>query len=301
MSLIPVLSMSSSDANGDQTIFYNPDFADSDADVILRTDKAPRFKTHSIVLRRASSHFETVLSIPQSDEASKLREPILLYLPESNEAVEIVLRLISSIPIPASLFQDIEIFSSAAQLASKYGMSGALSVLRAAAFVSSELQMYPLKLYKLACQNEWPELVEKIGMLCLAFDPLSDTVLNELQGLSVSEYGALAKLALLRCERFDQALRDTNTFAASGTRGCGSCGRTINEHPWVILRYRLCDELRRCPAGNTIRENLSNWPESDDLRTAVHCAASEKIYGWDTTRKNILLILDGLPSAFSLL
>lgn len=292
--------MSCSDADFNQAIVYHPAFGDLDADVILRTDQGPRFKIHSILLRRTSSHFETVLSIPQSDEASKLREPILLHLPESNETVEVVLRLISSLPIPASLFQDIETFTSATQLASKYSMPGALSILRAAAFVSSELQAHPLKLYKLACQNDWPELVEKIGMLCLMSDPLSDRVLHELQGLSVSEYGALAKLALSRCERFDLALRDINNFAASGTRACGSCGRIINEYAWVILRYRLCDELRRCPAGNTIRENIDSWPESEDLRTAIHCAASEKIYGWDNTKKNILRLLDGLPSKFGL-
>lgn len=289
-----------------QEISFHPEFNDLDADVILRCDDGPRFKIQSHLLKRTSSHFDVVLSIPQPNSSSYggsnvQREPILLHMPEPNQSIEILLRLISSLPIPPILFQDLEIFSSTVHSASKYGMLGALSVLRAAALVSSDLQAHPLQLYKLACQNDWSDLTQKISMLCLAFDPMSEHVLAELQSLSVAEYGALAKLALLRCERFAAALRDPKRFTASGARVCVACGRIINEYAWLHLRYRLSEELRRCPAGNTIRKEFDSWswPESTEFMDAAHCATSGKIYGWENTKKGILMVLEDLPSALS--
>lgn len=300
--------MSGSDPNPliVQEISFHSEFSDVDADVILRCDDGPRFKIHSYILQRTSSHFETVLSIPQPNPILRggpnvQREPILLHMPEPNQTIEILLRLISSLPIPSLLFQDLAVFSSTAHSASKYGMLGALSVLHAAALVSSDLQAHPLQLYKLACQNGWSDVMQKTSMLCLAFDPMSEHVLAELQSLSVAEYGALAKLALLRCERFAAALRDSKRFTASGVRVCTGCGRIINEYAWLLFRYRLGEELRRCPAGSTIRKEFDSWswPESTEFMDAVHCATSGKIYGWENTKKGILMVLEDLPSALS--
>lgn len=94
-----------------QTITYHTDFDDADADVIIRTDDGPRFKVHSVILRKASTHFATVLSLPQPPPSPGIVEPVVLHLPESNDTVENVLRLVTKLPITSKVLHEIEGFT----------------------------------------------------------------------------------------------------------------------------------------------------------------------------------------------
>lgn len=153
---------------------YHPDFADSDADVVLvPKDGVVSFRVHSSMLRTTSGFFRTMLSLhdPHTAEPS-------LDLEESHKTLEALLRMMSGLPVP-----NITTFDAVDDLVDtmeKYDTPGPLSVVRLLV-MSPAFEQDPFRLFSIACRFGWDaeaRYASTLSLSCNIYAPESRPALQ---------------------------------------------------------------------------------------------------------------------------
>lgn len=73
-------------------------------------------------------------------------------------------------------------------------MAGVLTVIRASIIRPTLLRDHPLELYTIACNQEWPEVIQAAVMPSLSHDLSLSTSFAALKGISINDYERITKL-----------------------------------------------------------------------------------------------------------
>jgi len=252
---------------------------------------------NDLTLRRTSTFFRSMLSLPQGSQSPK-HPSHAIPLDEEAWIVEASLRMACGLPIIiADVLDSFDAVEPVLHFCDKYGMWGPMSIIQSA-ITRPRLLEDPLRLYKLACRYGWPE-AKMAGWLCLKYDIGHPEIILRLRGLDLSDYSCLMDLARRRRDKFEEFLNDPLRFQGSSpVYACSKCNVVVNDLSWRVLRLALLREIERCPSGDTIKSEKSRrWPETIAALGARHCG--KLLYDAEETRANILTALDELPADVS--
>jgi len=297
---------------------YHPLFT-FDADVVLGSRDGVLFRVPSTTLRMTSAWFRTMFTLPQGSPPtpSRLRNNHLrdsntdastsppsdievIGLAEDARTLESLLRMICGLEIPAlDTWDAVEPVLYAAE---KYEMPGPASIVRALlrtpAFADE-----PLRLYAAACHFGWAEDVRTASTRSLSVDLYHSSNRTALLRLRTADLLALVDLRHARREQFrlriaqPPFLTDAQLGDAATAR-CSRCREPISHVEWRELRWRMLDELERCPSGDSVVTGLEEWPAAQACWT-VKCkkvSCQSAVYDKVSTSKAIKDVLDSLPN-----
>lgn len=177
-------------------------------------------------------------------------------------------------------------------------MPGPMSIARGSILHPTLLNGESLRVYKLACRYDWPDVAQLAAMECLAHDLMAPETIAVLSTLSTTDYGALLLLARRRRDEFRRRLDDPASFTGSNpSHACHVCNVQSNDLTWKVLRMKMLEEFELCPGGDTIcAEGIRDWPEWKQCMAASHCEGT-RLYDADSTKAHIILALEGLPES----
>ncbi len=135
---------------------YHPNYPTEDGDVILLSSDGVKFCVHGLMLRKASSVFEGMISMPAPNHPAN--QPVNNVIPLSEPAF-VVAFLMDAI-YPHDTFPSIANYEEAREIvaaADKYMFGRVLPILRSVVIDNEELRNQTLRLYSLACRCQWTE------------------------------------------------------------------------------------------------------------------------------------------------
>ncbi|KAF9233503.1 hypothetical protein BU15DRAFT_53772 [Melanogaster broomeanus] len=253
----------------------HPAFDSPDADVALVSKDLVRFRVHSFTLKTTSGWFRSLFSLPRpsppntdSDSPSD-RKPTLspttsspetIHLDEDSSTLELLLRMISGLPIqPLSSYDIIDAILFAAE---KYDMAGPTSLVRIAV-LTPPLADQPLRLYAAAARCGWTEEAKVASQRTLALNLWEDENLEKLAKVDVRPALDLLKLHRARREGLRKRLDEHPFVCGSVVALCSQCRRLIDHQAWRELKYRVIMEMDIRPLGDTVLNiGLTEWPEA---------------------------------------
>jgi len=270
----------------------HPAFSSPAGDVTLSARGGQTFfRVHSYTLKTTSGFFRTMYGLPQSSS------PVddIIYLDESAEVLEPLLRMVCGLPLqPVTNCDLVEKILFAAE---KYDMPGPISILRLLSMTPLFLEQ-PLRLFSLACRYGWEEeakLASKQNLQLDLFEPTHQETLAQLPSK------ALLDLMNLRHKRREQLRErlDNPPFVSGATASCIQCNTTIEYHTWRELKYKMILEMDKRPAGDTILDpGLNEWPEAKACWKAkcTKKECSRLLYDKGETLRVIKQCIGELPS-----
>jgi len=291
-----------------------------DADVVLGSRDGVLFRVPSTTLRMTSAWFRTMFTLPQGSPpaSSRLRNnhqrdingdastPTLtsdvevIGLAEDACTLESLLRMICGLEIPTlDTWDAVEPVLYAAE---KYEMPGPASIVRAL-LRTPVFADEPLRLYAAACHFGWAEDVRTASTRSLSVDLHHSSNRTALLRLRTADLLTLFDLHHARREQFrlriaqPPFLTDAQLGDAATAR-CSRCREPISHVEWRELRWRMLDELERCPSGDSIVTGLEEWPAALAC-WAVKCKkvnCQSAVYDKVSTSKAIKDVLDALPN-----
>lgn len=273
---------------------YHPLFSSPEGDITFASkDGSMFFKIHSFVLKTASGFFRTMFSLPQRAEPQSTG---IMYLEETSETLEHLLRMISGLPLlPIETWDVIDLLLDAIE---KYDMPGPLSIIKLLVFTPALLNQ-PFRLYAVASRFGWAEETVYSSTETLSHNLYSPDIRPFLSRLST---GALLSLFELHRRRRDGMHTCLNSppFVSGATSNCANCVTPIDYHTWRELKYKIIMEMDARPLGDTVVEHgLLEWPEANACWTAKcpHSGCQRSLYDKAETVRVIRECLDTLPKS----
>jgi len=135
---------------------FHPNYPTEDGDVILLSSDGVKFCVHSLMLRKASSVFDGMISMPAPNHPAN--QPANNVIPLSEPAF-VVAFLMDAI-YPHDSFPSIANYEEARQIVAaqdKYTFGRVLPILRSVVIDNEELRNQTLRLYSLARKRQWTE------------------------------------------------------------------------------------------------------------------------------------------------
>ncbi|KAF9219539.1 hypothetical protein BS17DRAFT_788976 [Gyrodon lividus] len=251
----------------------HPAFDSSDADVVLVSKDLVRFRVHSFTLKTTSGWFRSLFTLPRpsppSTDSVSDRKPALapttsspetIHLDEDSSTLELLLRMVSGLPIQALTSHDtVDAILFASE---KYDMPGPISLVRIAV-LTPPLADQPLRLYAAAARCGWAEEAKVASQRTLAMNLWKDENWEMLAKIDVRPALDLLKLHRVRREGLRKRL-DEHPFVGGGVIAlCTRCRRPIDHHTWRELKYKVIMEMDTRPLGDVVVDiGLTEWPEA---------------------------------------
>ncbi|KAL4074338.1 hypothetical protein V8B97DRAFT_1930603 [Scleroderma yunnanense] len=296
----PCVDVASADADPPKPeTTTHPAFGSPDADVVLVSKDLMQFRVHSFTLKTTSGWFRSLFSLPRPPRSgvSTPKAPIAetIHLDEDSQTLEVVLRMISGLPItPITSYDTVDAILYASE---KYDMPGPTSLVRIAV-LTPPLAEQPLRLYASASRFGWTEEVKMASERTLALDLWSEEnweMLNKVDGRAAL---ALLKLHRSRREGIRKRLEE-HPFVSENTAAlCARCRKHTDHFTWRELKYKIIMEMDARPLGDTVLNvGLQEWAEAKACWEA-RCQNSTcacVIYDKSETVRLIRDCIDSLP------
>ncbi|KIJ67481.1 hypothetical protein HYDPIDRAFT_108258 [Hydnomerulius pinastri MD-312] len=287
----------------------HPAFDSPDADVVLVSKDLTRFRVHSFTLKTTSGWFRSLFSLPRPSPSNpdatststpkptlvpSTSNPETIHLDEDSSTLELLLRMISGLPIqPLTTYDTVDALLFASE---KYDMPGPASLVRIAV-LTPPLADQPLRLYAAAARCGWTEEAKVASQRTLAMDLWKEDNWEMLSRVDVRAVLDLLKLHRARREGLRKRL-DQHPFVGGNMALCSRCRRQIDHHTWRELKYKVILEMDTRPLGDTVMNiGLTEWPEAkvcwDAQCPNADCACV--LYDKVETMRVIRECIDGLP------
>ncbi len=172
---------------------YHPNYSTEDGDVILLSSDGVKFCVHSLMLRKASSVFEGMISMPAPSHP--VNQPAHNVIPLSEPAF-VVAFLMDAI-YPHDTFPSIANYEEARKIvvaAEKYMFDRVLIILRSVVIANEELRNQTLRLYSLARRCQWVEEIASSSKKTLDKELYVSEHFEQILELSLSDLLALDQL-----------------------------------------------------------------------------------------------------------
>ncbi|KAH7888450.1 hypothetical protein F5I97DRAFT_1852738 [Phlebopus sp. FC_14] len=290
-------------------------FNSPDADVVLVSKDLTSFHVHSFTLKTTSGWFRSLFSLPRpsnsrtepnpgTDGISKAgllvpttSSPETIHLDEDAATLELLLRMISGLPIePFKSYDTVDALLFASE---KYEMPGPTSLVRIAV-LAPPLSDQPLRLYAAAARCGWTEEAKVAAERTLAMDLWKEENWEMLKKVDVRAVLDLLKLHRDRKEGLLKKLSQHPFVVGDNPSFCARCRRPIDHHTWRELRYKIILEMDSRPLGDTVLNiGLSEWPEAKAC-WAAKCPNAEcanVLYDMVETVRLIRECIESLPKA----
>lgn len=282
-------------------ITTHPAFDSPDADVVLVSKDLTQFRVHSFTLKTTSGWFRSLFSLPRppppcsGDSTPKAPATETIHLDEDSQTLEVVLRMISGLPITPITSYDVA--DAILYASEKYDMPGPASLVRIAV-LTPPLADQPLRLYASASRFDWAEEAKMASERTLALDLWSEEnweMLNKVDGRAAL---ALLKLHRSRREGIRKRLEE-HPFVCENTAAlCARCRKQTDHFTWRELKYKIIMETDARPLGDTVLNvGLQEWAEAKACWEArcqnSNCACV--IYDKAETVRLIRDCIDSLP------
>ncbi|KIM91287.1 hypothetical protein PILCRDRAFT_810542 [Piloderma croceum F 1598] len=278
--------------NDDTAQSYDPLFASSDGDFVLRSSDGKQFRIHAFTLRTASEFFRTMLSLPQGSEVNDS-----IALDEPSNVIGPLLRMISGMEIPK--WESYDEIEGVLEAAHKYDMAGPISVMRVI-LISPRFLAEPLRLYVMAIRFDWPEEAKLAAEQSLALSIHDTKYLSLLEQIPSRPLLKLLDLHRKRKDGFRNLIHDLDRFIP-GNRDpsyCSKCSEMVDNSPWRRLKSVMISEMDMRPMGDTlIGTVLEERPEASACWEAKCKQCSEFLYERAVTLRELSISLDLLPTS----
>lgn len=245
------------------TCVYNPVFNRPDADVVLVSSEGTSYRVPSFTLRNTSGMFRKLLSqAMQMTQNVVTREEAPILIPEPDQILERVLRMMSGLEIPR--WESFDQLEDVLVLVEKWDAQGPLSTIRSAITAPLFLSE-PLRLYAIATGFGWDDEARLASKHTLALCLYDAQHQPTLQRLSAQSLLALFAFHRQRRDEFKRFLDTDEAFSAGNGDHfpCPSCGDETDDHTWRELKARIFLEMDRRPLGDTLSGlDMEEWPEA---------------------------------------
>ncbi|KIK98557.1 hypothetical protein PAXRUDRAFT_800637 [Paxillus rubicundulus Ve08.2h10] len=232
----------------------HPAFDSPDADVVLVSKDLVQFHVHSFTLKTTSGWFRSLFTLPRPSP------PETIHLDEDSSTLELLLRMVSGLPIqPLTSHDTVDAIIYAAE---KYDMPGPISLVRIAV-LTPPLADQPLRLYAAAARCGWTEEAKVASQRTLSMNLWEDDNWEMLAKVDVRTALALLKLHRARREGLRKRLDEFPFIGGNAIALCTRCRRPIDHHTWRELKYKVTMEMDARPLGDTVLDDgLTEWPEA---------------------------------------
>ncbi|KAI6032760.1 hypothetical protein F5J12DRAFT_796243 [Pisolithus orientalis] len=287
----------------------HPAFDSPEADIIIVSKDLTCFRVHSFTLKTTSGWFRSLFTLPHpvssgpSNSAIPSKETLpptastaeTIHLDEDAETLEIVLRMISGLPItPFTSYDTVDAVLYASE---KYDMPGPASLVRIAV-LTPPLADQPLRLYASSSRFGWIEESRVASERTLALDLWSEENWKMLRKVDGPAALDLLKLHRSRREGVRKRLEEHPFVSGSTAALCARCRRPTDHHTWRELKYKIIMEMDHRPLGDTVLNvGLQEWPEAMACWEArcPHDACASVIYDKTETVRLIRDCIESLP------
>ncbi|KAF7986335.1 hypothetical protein HWV62_35320 [Athelia sp. TMB] len=260
---------------------YDPDFADSEATVVLTSSDGVNYRLHPFTLRITAPYFRG-----KSATSFTLTEP--------SKVLGKLLRIISGLGTPT--WDSIEDVCDSLAAAHKYGMVGPLGTIRGLILPGFNSKR-PLEVYAIAAQYEWEEEAKVASMHTLALDIHDPVHAPALQSLPSSYLLRLFQLHRTRRDKFMQHVSGGGDRPLFGITACPlNCGEEHKRNDALaVLMHEMVREMERRPDGHGLLSGA--WKDWPAYRNGALCPP-RKMHGpgyGDSIMQDVKVALDGLP------
>lgn len=287
----------------------HPAFDSPEADIIIVSRDLTYFRVHSFTLKTTSGWFRSLFTLPRpvsssSDDfgtpskanpAPTASSPETIHLDEDAETLEIVLRMISGLPITPITSYDI--IDAVLYASEKYDMPGPASLVRIA-ILTPPLADQPLRLYASSSRFGWIDEARVASERTLALDLWSEENWKMLRRVDGPAALDLLKLHRSRREGVQKRLEEYPFVSCSADALCARCRRQTDHHTWRELKYKILMEMDARPLGDTVLNvGLQEWPEAKACWEArcPNTACASVIYDKTETVRLIRDCIESLP------
>lgn len=287
----------------------HPAFDSPEADIIIVSRDLTCFRVHSFTLKTTSGWFRSLFTLPRpvsssSDDfgtqskttsAPTASSPETIHLDEDAETLEIVLRMISGLPITPITSYDI--IDAVLYASEKYDMPGPASLVRIA-ILTPPLADQPLRLYASSSRFGWIEEARIASERTLVLDLWSEENWKMLRRVDGPAALDLLKLHRSRREGVRKRLEEYPFVSCSADALCARCRRQTDHHTWRELKYKILMEMDTRPLGDTVLNvGLQEWPEAKACWEArcPNAACASVIYDKTETVRLIRDCIESLP------
>ncbi|KAF9035159.1 hypothetical protein BJ165DRAFT_1510547 [Panaeolus papilionaceus] len=296
---------------------FHPLFNSPDADVIIISSEATRYRVHSFILRNTSSFFRNLPALVQRQQQQQQHRnphttptsstttsttsalpPLIIDLSESDRALTKVLSMLCGLYTEA--WESIEDAEDALSLISKWDAPGPLSVIRTAITAPLFLAS-PIRLYAIATTFGWEEEAQLAATRTLTLDLYDEEHKPHLERIRSKHLLRLLRLHRSRRDEFKKLLDSDGMFEAGNSPRyiCNGCGEQLCNQTWRELKIRMFMELDKRPAGDTLCGlEMEEWPEAMACWEAC-CAKTgcgRLNYNKLETLRDIKVCVDRLPT-----
>ncbi|KAI6044651.1 hypothetical protein EDC04DRAFT_2641449 [Pisolithus marmoratus] len=287
----------------------HPAFDSPEADIILVSRDLTCFRVHSFTLKTTSGWFRSLFTLPRpvsscpgdsgtpgkATPAPTASTPETIHLDEDAETLEIILRMISGLPItPITSYDTVDAVLYASE---KYDMPGPASLMQIAV-LTPLLADQPLRLYTSASRFGWVEEARVASERTLALDLWSEENWKMLRKVDGPAALDLLKLHRSRREGVRKRLEEHPFVSGSTAALCARCRRPTDHSTWRELKYKIVVEMDVRPLGDTVLNvGLQEWPEAQACWEArcPNPACASVIYDKTETVRLIRDCIESLP------
>ncbi|KAI0651781.1 hypothetical protein C8Q79DRAFT_57763 [Trametes meyenii] len=274
----------------------HPEFCLTDTDIVLESADDVTFRVCSELLCRASPWFRTMLALPQGSPDT---EPDPIRMNEPSNVLADLLHIISGTELPP--LDDADRIESLLAAADKYEVTMTLSVARLA-LSSRHLSIPAIRLFGIACGMSWEKEAQDAAARTLTISLLSPEAQTELAALAPAHRDKLLNLHRRRREELLAGLDHRDAFYANMLGGpcnagdpSNSCTAPLDHSSWWALKYALLKRWDERPFGEGLDEGFYGLQEVWDMSVARCLKCERKIYGMESTVKNLNALVRGLP------
>ncbi|TCD63992.1 NADH-cytochrome b5 reductase [Steccherinum ochraceum] len=279
----------------------HPEFADDTADIILASSDNIHFRVHSVILKVSSGWFRTLFTLPQSggaedDGGSESRPKEIIPMNEPASTLEVVLSMVCGKEIPVARLQSIDFIEELLQVAEKYDMPGAASIVRLSVSLSL-VKTHPIRVYGIACRWGWTDVARTASAHTVHLDLLARQNVLELRHVSSVDLTRLMLLHRRRRDEFRAKLDSTEMFYANVVPGkCTGCNADISHYRWHALKYAWTVLLEEKPMV-VAQKDLLEKPELLEVLDTKCPRCHKTLYNAESTLQNLRHILEELPTS----
>ncbi|KAI0669969.1 hypothetical protein C8Q78DRAFT_157435 [Trametes maxima] len=271
----------------------------ADMDIVLQSIDGVTFRVRSELLYRASPWFRTMLTLPQTTPKTEPTEPDPIHMNESSSVLADLLHIIDGTELPP--LDDADRIESLLAAADKYEVTMALSVARLA-LSSRYLNISPIRLFGIACGMSWEKEAQDAVARTLTTSLLSPEAQTELAALASAHRDKLLSLHRQRREELLAGLDHRDAFYANMLGGpCNAgdpsnpCTAPLDHSRWWALKYALLKRWDERPFGEGMDEGFYGMQEVWDMSDARCLKCERRIYGMESTVKNLNALVRKLP------
>ena len=271
---------------------FDPLFASSDANFVLRSSDGKQFRIHAFTLRTASGFFRTMLSLPQGSEVNDS-----ITLDEPSNVVGPLLKMISGMEIPK--WESYDEIEGVLEAAHKYDMVGPISMIRFM-LISPRFLAEPLKLYVMAIRFDWPEEAKLAAEQSLILSIHDTKYVPLLEQIPSRPLLKLLDLHRKRKDGFRNLIDEPSRFNTGNPDPayCRACGNIVDNSPWRRLKSVMISQMDMRPMGDTLIGTVLEERQEARACWEAKCKPCGKLsYERASTLQNLSICLDLLPTS----